>query len=507
MKAAYIAKRLTILGSLLLFSAAHCSREGIPRTTLDEITYILNASTGTFSVELGASEKGLSMPRSHVCFNGMLFTAEHISCSEQNNARVLMKTIIPRQTRYFWGGIYDRPFLLVCEPGMHLRTLRIHGDRRNLEPTQFIPLADSVRVQVSLDPDEQYEQAIPFYVGETPFKLTSSNELDLRFGTEDPSRVYVLFRSDKECILQIVKKGEPLESTLFEGVPVYKMPYYSKYMVTGFPNEGVVWDLLTIGNTEIVARTEEGWIFRNESMALTLSPDGGPSQTVPLTTVAPVAMNGSDIGRVRMQAGSFDCMSPFSFICSHVREMVISGRNNAIPDWALAWSLLEKVRFKPDADVRIIGVGAFANASIKEISIPVSVTLVGERAFFGCGLLEVVIFDPYGRGLLTIGGRAFERTAVRTISLPVRAAYMGASAFPTVEEIRLTLDSQLRYVSSAEGQFNKLRTLVGPPNIVELFPNLPDQVQILLAQDIERGPLAARVSALWREFVRRLATD
>ena len=80
------------------------------------------------------------------------------------------------------------------------------------------------------------------------------------------------------------------------------------------------------------------------------------------------------------------------------------------------------------ADIVAIGNNAFAGKSVTSVTIPASVTSVGDYAFHMCsGLTEVIFAD--GIGEITLGQAAFAATAVNNIELPNGLTEIPAECF------------------------------------------------------------------------------
>ncbi len=85
--------------------------------------------------------------------------------------------------------------------------------------------------------------------------------------------------------------------------------------------------------------------------------------------------------------------------------------------------------------VRVIAPGAFAAAeNIVSVTIPASVTEIGDKAFYGI-YLESVTFAPGEGDALTIGEYAFAGLYLDAIELPEREVYIGAHAFEENESV------------------------------------------------------------------------
>lgn len=75
-----------------------------------------------------------------------------------------------------------------------------------------------------------------------------------------------------------------------------------------------------------------------------------------------------------------------------------------------------------------IGAQAFEGSSVSSISIPATVTTIGDAAFRAATSLTSATFAS-GSTLTSIGSAAFERTAIATITLPATLTFLGNYAF------------------------------------------------------------------------------
>ena len=79
-----------------------------------------------------------------------------------------------------------------------------------------------------------------------------------------------------------------------------------------------------------------------------------------------------------------------------------------------------------DIGVDVIPARVFAASNITSITIPASVTHIGQSAFYECTQLTSVVFSAGNGGELTISDRAFHNcTALTSITLPARLAVLG----------------------------------------------------------------------------------
>ena len=90
-------------------------------------------------------------------------------------------------------------------------------------------------------------------------------------------------------------------------------------------------------------------------------------------------------------------------------------------------SKLISLSFSSTSKVESIGARAFLNCtSLQKLIIPDSVVTIGVSVFEGCSLLGDVTI---GNGLISIGANAFKLTRISTIVIPASVTTIGASAF------------------------------------------------------------------------------
>ena len=106
-----------------------------------------------------------------------------------------------------------------------------------------------------------------------------------------------------------------------------------------------------------------------------------------------------------------------------------------------------------------IGKHAFEQTDITSITIPDSVTAIGEQAFNGCtSLMEVNI--PKNSKLETIGNRAFQQTNITSIAIPDSVTVIGKQAFnrcTSLTEVNISKNSKLETIG--DGAFYDTRVL------------------------------------------------
>lgn len=101
--------------------------------------------------------------------------------------------------------------------------------------------------------------------------------------------------------------------------------------------------------------------------------------------------------------------------CSNIKQATINS-NSIINNYNVVKIFNNTVNtFIIGDDVTSIGTGSFSEGSFNSISIPNSVTSIGNKAFYSCNHLQDVTLPESVNG---IGESAFEKSAVKTITIP-----------------------------------------------------------------------------------------
>ncbi len=110
-----------------------------------------------------------------------------------------------------------------------------------------------------------------------------------------------------------------------------------------------------------------------------------------------------------------------------------------------------------------IGVSLFENEDISSITLPSTLQIIDNYAFYRCDYLSEVYFNE---GLLKIGNSAFERTALATIDLPESIEQIGRRAFNNsqMDTVDLSLCNNLLYIGAAAFDYNNFDAFVLPEN-------------------------------------------
>ena len=110
--------------------------------------------------------------------------------------------------------------------------------------------------------------------------------------------------------------------------------------------------------------------------------------------------------------------------CSSLESVTISEGVTAIGDDAFQSCNLNALTLPESLET--IGIYAFCNnSSLKSVNIPAKVKTIGEQAFSSCGLTELLITE----GVQTIGDRAFYENRLKNLTLPSTITLIGESAF------------------------------------------------------------------------------
>ena len=102
--------------------------------------------------------------------------------------------------------------------------------------------------------------------------------------------------------------------------------------------------------------------------------------------------------------------------------------------------------------VEEIGENAFEETGIKKITIPSSVKIIGDYAFYNCDLLMELTLSV--KGLEEIGEKAFSKTSIKEVTIPSTIQNMGAGIFYECTDLsKITISYGVRELS--EGLFGK----------------------------------------------------
>lgn len=109
---------------------------------------------------------------------------------------------------------------------------------------------------------------------------------------------------------------------------------------------------------------------------------------------------------------------------------------------------IKSIEISEDSEIKSISKEAFAQSSIKSISIPKSVNFIGEFAFFGCKNLTTVKLHEDSQ-LRVIERYAFTESHIETIKIPTKVEYIGDFTFSNCRNLRsieFPADSNLKAI-------------------------------------------------------------
>ena len=186
------------------------------------------------------------------------------------------------------------------------------------------------------------------------------------------------------------------------------------------------------------------------------SPNGGKTSSVVLT--------GSGVKTLIIRNDVKELPDAFAYQLKELKEVIFEGEVESIG--SNAFGGCEKLESVELGEVKSMGNGitkignhAFEQTDITSITIPDSVTAIGEQAFNGCtSLTEVNV--PKNSKLETIGNRAFQQTNITSIAIPDSVTVIGKQAFnrcTSLKEVNISKNSKLETIG--DGAFYDTRVL------------------------------------------------
>ena len=116
---------------------------------------------------------------------------------------------------------------------------------------------------------------------------------------------------------------------------------------------------------------------------------------------------------------------------------------------------LKAFNFKDASKLQSIGDNVFAGLTeLREFNIPKSVTSIAANAFIGCKKLQKVTFDPDAE-IQLIGAGAFSDCGITSINIPKnvarieREAFLKCEALTTINITKATTNISLRLLNTA----------------------------------------------------------
>ena len=118
------------------------------------------------------------------------------------------------------------------------------------------------------------------------------------------------------------------------------------------------------------------------------------------------------------------------------------------------------------SNVTTIGEGAFAFSGLTSITIPTSVTSIGECAFYNCSSLQSVTLSE---GLLTIGESAFEKcSSLESVTIPESVTTIGKGAFEECSSLESINLSNVTTIGEGAFAFSGLTSITIPTSVTEI---------------------------------------
>ena len=114
--------------------------------------------------------------------------------------------------------------------------------------------------------------------------------------------------------------------------------------------------------------------------------------------------------------------------------------------------------------VTTIGRGAFGDNQLTSITIPSSVTTIGSAAFAGNQLSEIVIPDS----VTTIGSSAFGHNQLTSITIPSSVTTIGSSAFCVNRLTSITIPDSVTSIGGGAFEFNQLISVTIPDSVTSI---------------------------------------
>lgn len=144
--------------------------------------------------------------------------------------------------------------------------------------------------------------------------------------------------------------------------------------------------------------------------------------------------------------------------------------------------------------VEEIGVGAFnSNNYLEKVTLPKSLTLVGESAFNSCFGLTTAVFTEGSDAALVLAVSAFQNSGLTSISLPARVTAIGDTAFyacSALESIAFAADGRLNSLGDSVFARSGLVSVTLPQGLIEIgegtFSNCASLTTVTLSEGLTK---------------------
>ena len=133
-----------------------------------------------------------------------------------------------------------------------------------------------------------------------------------------------------------------------------------------------------------------------------------------------------------------------------------------------------------------IGCWAFENCPVNSVSIPGSVTIIGEGAFESCELQDISILE----GVQTIGASAFANSAIKNLTIPGSVTSIGNSAFSSCGELSdISFSEGVQTIGAYAFEYCNIRNLTIPASVRNIgawaFNGAPAKNILFLLDDVD----------------------
>ncbi|MCG8581564.1 MAG: leucine-rich repeat protein [Bacteroidales bacterium] len=154
----------------------------------------------------------------------------------------------------------------------------------------------------------------------------------------------------------------------------------------------------------------------------------------------------------------------------NIKELTIPSSVTSLGQYFLWGAMVETITFDKASQVNRFGTWLFRGASqLKEIEIPASVTGFGEQVFWGCTALKSVTFEE-GSQLAQIGNNTFQNLKLESIVLPANLRTIPGNAFVgcSLDYLGFEDGSQLNAIQSNAFKDAQLKTVVIPQSVTSV---------------------------------------